>query len=366
MIFKFKTYKIMSTDLVKINASDYGLEESKASEIKAMFLPMLERMDELEVQYNEVLKQEISPETCHTAKELRLIYVKTRTGTAEIHKKLKAFYLAGGRFVDAFKNIQEAASGEKEKTLKAIEDHFENMERERFEKLRSERSALLKPYTEIEPLALGYMQQDVFDNYLAGVKLAYEAKIAAEKKAEADRLAAYLAEKAAIEKQRLENIRLQKEAKKREAEITAERKLIAEANEQKERLAEIERKKNAEILKAQQEKADKERAELFAQAEKERKEKERLASEIAAKKAAEEKAIKDAEIKKQAELKLKAAEEKRAKLAPDKDKLLAFMQAINDLARPEVKSIEAASISANANTLLVKVANYILKNANKL
>ena len=42
------------------------------------------------------------------------------------------------------------------------------------------------------------------------------------------------------------------------------------------------------------------------------------------------------------------------------------MQSINDLPRPEVKSIEAASIVTNANTLLVRVANYIKENIDKL
>ena len=71
-------------------------------------------------------------------------------------------------------------------------------------------------------------------------------------------------------------------------------------------------------------------------------------------------------MKLQAEQKAKLAEEKKAKLAPDKTKLLNFMQAINDLPRPDVKSIEAASIAANANTLLVKIANDIKEQANKL
>jgi hypothetical protein len=335
-------------ELVKINASDYGLEETKAKEIESLFLPMLAKMSELENEYNDILKNEINPETCQRAKDLRLSYVKIRTGTAEIHKKAKEFYLNGGRFVDGWKNAQLFASGEKEKTLKAIEDHFENQERERLEKLRTDRLLLLKPYTEIEPLALGHMQQDVFDNYLTGVKIAYEQKITAEKKAEEDRLALIEAQKKEQEAIRLDNIRLQKEAK------------------EKERLAEIERKKNAEILKTQQEKADKERAELLAKAEKERKEKERLEKEIAEKKAAEIQAQKDAELKIQAEQKAKVAAEKKAKLAPDKDKLLNFMQSINDLPRPDVKSIEAASISTNANSLLIKVANYIKENCEKL
>ena len=195
----------MSTEIVKINASDYGLEESKANEIKSLFMPMLTKMDELEVQYNEVLKQEINPETCQMAKDLRLSYVKVRTGTEKIHKELKAFYLNGGRFVDAFKNTQAFASGEKEKTLQSIADHFETMERERIENLRILRFEALSPYTNIEPLSLGSMEPDVFNNYLVGMKLTHEQIIAAEKKAEEDRIAAIKSESIRIEKQRIDN-----------------------------------------------------------------------------------------------------------------------------------------------------------------
>ena len=349
----------MTTEIVKIKASDYGLEETKAKEIESLFLPMLSKMSELENEYNDILQNEINPETCQRAKDLRLSYVKIRTGTAEIHKKAKEFYLNGGRFVDGWKNAQLFASGEKERTLKAIEDHFENQEQERLEKLRADRLELLKLYTDIEPLALGHMEQSVFDNYLTGVKLAHEQKIAAEKKAEEERIAREKAEAEERERQRLENIRLKKEAEEKEKALAVEREKIRKDNEEKERLAEIERKKAADLLKAQQEKADKERVELLAKAEKERQEKERLEKEIEAKETARLKLIAD-------EKRAKDKAEKAAKLAPDKQKLLNFMQAINDLPRPEVKSIEAANIAANANTLLVTVANYIKENADKL
>ena len=87
------------SELVKINASEYGLEEIKAQQIEAQFKPMLEKMSALEREYNEVIKLEVSGETCAKAKELRLKYVKVRTGTAAIHTQQKAFYLAGGRYV---------------------------------------------------------------------------------------------------------------------------------------------------------------------------------------------------------------------------------------------------------------------------
>ena len=99
--------------IVKINPADYGLTETKAKEIEAMFKPMLQKMVELEEEYNEVVKLEINKDTCTKAKELRLKYVKVRTGTASIHKELKAFYLNGGRFVDGWKNAQLFASQER-------------------------------------------------------------------------------------------------------------------------------------------------------------------------------------------------------------------------------------------------------------
>ncbi len=334
----------MENEIVKIKASDYGLEESKAKEIESLFTPMLSKMSELENEYNDILKEEINPETCQRAKDLRLSYVKIRTGTAEIHKKAKEFYLNGGRFVDGWKNAQLFASGEKEKTLKSIEDHFENQERERLEKLRTDRIELLKPYTEIEPLALGHMQQDVFDNYLAGIKLAHEQKIAAEKKAEEDRITKEKAEAEERENQRLENIRLKEEAIERD------------------RLAEIERKKQADILAKQKAESDKREKELKEKADAEKKERDRLAAELKEKEDKE----RAEQKKKDDEEKARKAEEKKAKLAPDKVKLLNFMQAINDLPRPEVKSIEAANIAANANSLLVKIANDIKESANKL
>jgi hypothetical protein len=337
-------FKIMENEIVKIKASDYGLEESKAKEIESLFTPMLSKMSELENEYNDILKEEINPETCQRAKDLRLSYVKIRTGTAEIHKKAKEFYLNGGRFVDGWKNAQLFASGEKEKTLKSIEDHFENQERERIEKLRTERIELLKPYTEIEPLALGHMQQDVFDNYLSGIKLAHKQKIAAEQKAEEDRIAKEKKDAEERENQRLENIRLKEEAIERD------------------RLAEIERKKQADILAKQKAESDKREKELKEKVDAEKKERDRLAAELKEKEDKE----KAEQKKKDDEEKARKNEEKKAKLAPDKVKLLNFMQAINDLPRPEVKSIEAANIAANANSLLVKIANDIKESANKL
>jgi hypothetical protein len=247
-----------------------------------------------------------------------------------------------------FKAIEEKA----EWKAKFVE-RYEAEQKELRTQLRIEKVSKFIP--EVNRIEIENMAEETFSLFLDSIEKTYNDRIAAEKKAEEDRIAKEKADAAEKEAQRLENIRLKAEADKREKEIEAEREETRKANEEKERLADIERKKNAQILADQKAKADKERSELLAKAESERKEKERLAE-------AEVVRTKSIEAEKRARL----IAEKKAKLAPDKDKLLAFMQSINDLPRPEVKSIEAAAIASSVNTLLVKVANYILENANKL
>lgn len=399
----------MTTEIVKIKASDFGLEESKGEEITKGLSTILAEREVLQEEYNKCIVLEITEENIPMFKSLRLRIRDNRTKGIEVwHKNNKAYFLAGGNFVDAIKRKEIEENERMEERLLDAEKFFENQEKERLEKLRTDRLELLKPYTEIEPMALGHMEQDVFDNLLIGFKDAYEKRIAAEKKAEEDRLAAIEAERIRQEEIRLENERLKKEAEEKEKALAAERERIRKENEEKERLAEIERKTKAkrneelkpyiifirdyskmlsldekayqkelvdikrgakehyEFEAKEKAKADKERAELLAKAETERKEKERLEKEIADKKAADEKKLRDAELQKQAELKAREKAEKAAKLAPDKDKLLKFGQDLNNLARPEIKNIEAAAVMAQINGYLAKLDTYIVTEANKL
>jgi hypothetical protein len=224
--------------------------------------------------------------------------------------------------------------------------------RERFEAEQKELTTQLRiekvdRFTnDINHIALENMSDQIFDMFLSGIEKEYNDRIIAERKAEEDRLAKEKAE--AEERQRLENIRLKKEAEEREKQAGIERKEQAAALAYQKQEAEKERNELLEKARVGQEKRDKELAAEKARADAERVKRVNLELEIQRQKVARE------------------AEKKKAKLAPDKDKLLNFMQAITDLPRPEVKSIEAANIATNANTILIKVATYILENANKL
>lgn len=180
----------MNTDLIQINPTDYGLTTETAANIAAQFKPMLDKMTELEAEFNRVAAMPLGePSTEHAAKILLQSYVKVRTGTAAIHKEQKDFYLKGGRFVDGWKNAQLFASQGKEEALQKIVNHRAIMEQQRVDKLQAERIEIVRPFIDdVTGLDLGRMPDDVFDAYIAAKKKAHEDRIEAEKAAEQERL----------------------------------------------------------------------------------------------------------------------------------------------------------------------------------
>jgi hypothetical protein len=174
-------------ELTIIDPKEFGIEESKAKLISDQFKPMLDKMVELEVEANEVFSLDINDkESAKKAKEVRLKYVKVRTGTAEIHKAQKAFYLQAGRFVDGWKNTQLFASQGIEEKLEAIEKHIENLEKQRAKDLNDARIERIKPYVEdTTGLDFAPMSDEDFDDYLLGKKTRFENE---EKEREAEAL----------------------------------------------------------------------------------------------------------------------------------------------------------------------------------
>lgn len=179
----------MENTIIQINPTDYGLTSETAANIAAQFKPMLDKMTELEDEFNRVAAMPLGePSTEQAAKILLQQYVKVRTGTAAIHKEQKDFYLKGGRFVDGWKNAQLFASQGKEDALQKIVNHRAIMEQKRIDKLQAERIELVSPYVEdLTGLDLGRMPQDVFDAYLSAKVKAHEDRIAAEEAAEKER-----------------------------------------------------------------------------------------------------------------------------------------------------------------------------------
>ena len=166
-------------------------------------------------------------------------------------------------------------------------------------------------YAQINRIEFENMGNESFESFLSGLKTTYENRIAAEQKAESERIAKEKADAEQREQQRLENEKLRFEAEKREKEFALERK----ANE--ERLA-----KEQANAKAENERiAAENKAILDAQ----RKETERIAAELKAKKDAEIQAQK--ELEKEKELERIATE--KAKKAPIKEKLALWVDSFS-------------------------------------
>jgi hypothetical protein len=284
----------MENDLIKVNPVEFGLQATEAAQVEAVFLPMIAKMNELELEFNDVLALPVEPTTCKKAKELRLKFVKIRTGTAEIHKKAKEYYRKGGLFVDAWKNAQAFTSQGKESALEKIECHFEILEAERKEKLKTERLALLIGLCDDPTMyPVQDMSEPAFKQLVDGLTLAKKQKEEAERKAEEERVAKEKAEAEERERIRLENERLKEEKRvaeierQRQEKILAEERAKAEAEKKaaeetirRERLAaqaaaDVARQK-AESEKAQLEKA---RAAEAAKSKAEREESEKKAAE---------------------------------------------------------------------------------------
>ena len=377
----------MTAEIVKIDPKEYGIEDSKAADIAAQFQPMLDKMVELEAEYNQVINMPIGDkETAKKAREVRLKYMKVRTATVDIHKKQKAFYLAGGKFVDGWKNAQHFASIGKEEKLEEIEKYAENLEKQRIADLQKAREEQLLPYgvENIENLNLGNMADNVWENFLAGTITNYNAKIEAERAAaEAERIR--LEEEAAErERIRLENEKLKAEAEERERQIEAEKAALKairdartaelmpyvvfikdfngmldmdEESYQKE-LSEV--KQGAELQwEADRKKAEEEEAKRQAEIDAQKK---RNIEEAKKRKEAEE-----AAAKLQKELddrKRKEEEEAAAKEAElgkgDKAKMESLIKDLNELkTKYSFKSKKHTQIQAATNELISKIVTYI-------
>lgn len=330
------------TQLVVIDPKEFGLEEKQAEKMTSGLTVVIEERKALESIYSELILKELNPETLKEAKALRIKIKDNRTkGIEPWHKTNKAFYLAGGRFVDAWKNKEIIVNEQMESKLEEIEKHFENLEIERLNKLHADRVALLEPYGEVNKfIDLKQMDEVTFNNFLADTKLAYETRRENERKAEEQRIA----DEKKAEEERIAREKADHEAKlKKEAHDKAERERIEKENE----LLRIENeKKEKELAKEREIQAEKDR---LAKIEQDKKDAELslVKKELDAEKERKEKELEDEKARIEAEEAEKIAKEKAALLAPDKDKINALYLSIKNISFPELQTEEAKAISVS-------------------
>ena len=329
----------MKTEIIKIDPKEFGLKKDRASEITKGLATILKEKEILCEQYGKVIKLETTKENVPAFRALRLQIRDNRTkGIEAWHKVNKEFFLRGGQFVDAIKRIEVEENTHMEEQLLKGEKHFEIIEAERKTKLKIDREKALEKYEiETEHLQLGEMADDVWNKYFNGVKLEHEQSIAAEKKAEEERIAKEKADREEQERIRKDNERLQKEAEAKEKQMQAER-------------AEAEAKQ-----KAIEEKARKEREEAEAKAQKEAEARAKIEAELQAKK--------DAEIKAEAD---KNAAETKEERAPDKQKLIELAGRFSAPKLPEVKSKEAKEILKEVSEMCNKISIFLTEKSTNL
>jgi hypothetical protein len=289
-----------------------GIETSKAQQIKKTFEPMVEMLETFENSFNLIMEEAelgITDEISDKARLLRISIAKVRTTTEKARKKEKEEYLRAGKAIDGVANLLKWAVTEKEEKLKDIEDYHARIEQEKKVKLQFERLELLKPFVGDDyHKELSSMDQDVFNAFLQTKKKDYEDLIAAEKKAEEDRIAKELAEAEERRLIRLDNEKLRKEAEARDKKekIESDKRAKLEA----ERLA----KEQAE----QKKRDDQQRKEREAHEAELRLERERIAkleADQLATRQAEFKAKQDEEIKKEQALKMGDADKFKSLIA---------------------------------------------------
>lgn len=238
-----------------VNPKDYGVTEETAQKIEAQFIPMLAALSALEKEYFDIIGAEDmrSKAVVSAARRLRLKYGELRRLVADIHKAQKAYFLNGGRFVDAFKNVQTFACTGREDALEEIEKADEREKEERRRQLQETRSDLLRDYVpDPDRLDLGNMEEDVFRAYFTARKKEHDDAQIARRIAEAK--AAEIAAEEAAEKERLreENKRQAEELAKAQAAAAEILRAQAVADAiAAEKAAAAERAAAAEIEKAQ-------------------------------------------------------------------------------------------------------------------
>jgi len=337
----------MNTQLANINLNpeDFGLEESKVGHIVSAFLPMLNRMTDLERDYDAVTALEVSEETCAKAKDLRLDYVKLRTGTAKIHKELKADSLAVGKFIDKWKNAQVYATETIEEDLKEIETHYERIEQEKKHKLLLERSRITSKYMEEPPVGVEDMEEEVFEAFIQGLEAQKQARFAEQEK---------------LEKAQADYDLLSKRKQEISMYLAFTPKSVPTVETTEEEFQEI-----IKDLQAQQKAYDEENARLKEKAKAlaeaaEEKEKKLLAARL---KQQELQQTIDDEIARKEKIKAEQLErEEAAKSAGDDEKLEQFRLAIRGITIPEVESKRAQEIITRIADVLERAEAYIINN----
>lgn len=355
-----QSIQVLPTEVEQI-IHQSGVQHQKAQEHALAFMQFYGKMAEVEPKIQSLNTENPTPVDVKIAREIRLSLQKNRVEAEKLKDERKRDLLNEGNLIQACFNQVKAFSAIKEAFCADVEKFYEKREAEKKALLKAERETELSKYTtDLAVYQLGEMSEESWLNLLEGQRLAHEARIEAEKKAEAERIAKEKAEAEERERIKAENERLKAEAEAKEkalaeerAKAEAERKAAEEKAKQEREAIEAKARKEREEaekkLAEERAKAEAEtkriEAENKAKLEAERKEREKLEAELKAKRDAELKAKQDAD----AEQKRKETEAKKAAKAPEKKKLQLWVDAAQMPEQPLLKEIDSLAVQSEIN-----------------
>lgn len=380
---------------LQVILNEQGIEKSDVAKLVEAFGGPFEEAGAILASYKDIkVTSETDVEGMAKARELRLILKKARTTVENSRKDLKADIVKQGRAIDSVARFVKEEIEPAEQYLEEQEKFAELRKAEREAKLKAERTEKLMAYTDdISLYNLDAMNDDQFDQLLATLKAQHEAKIAEAKRIENERIAKEKADAEEQERIRQENEKLKAEAqareeaerKEREARQAEEAKAEADRQAEYKRLSSIKvdlleyahniktvedadnQAKRLELYADSLDPADREHEMISAAYHKSKSEIVELKQFIIerdAKAEADRKAAEEAKAKADAE-----EAERKALLAPDKDKLIQFadgIEIVRTTKLPAVKSKQAQDIINEVELKLSQLFNYIKDEAGKL
>lgn len=316
--------KIVEGELILI-ANESGLEQTKVEGLLAKFNdPFKHARQAIELAKGIEVTREDQKVEMETARIARLELKNIRIDVEHTRKELKEQSLREGKAIDGMANIIKAMIVPVEENLEKQEKFAERLAEERKARTIAERQVKLSVYADDTSM---YKYEDIseeaFNQFLSQLEAAKKVQEEAErkareieeearKKAEDERIAKEKAMAEERERMRLENEKLRAEAKIREAE--QEKKLSEE-------------RKKREILETEQRTKDEAIAKAKAEAE---------------------------------EL------QKRALLAPDKQKLINFADVIDKIEMPNVANREAGKLLDETKDFLTRISKNLRLKAEQL
>lgn len=317
----------MTNELVKFDEviQQSGLEIQEGEEIKQSYLPFAIQLAEIQEQAVKINFENPTGLDETIARELRLKTVKIRTGASDLKDSRKKIHLLKGNLEQAAYNLIAASCKLSEETFTTVEKAREIAEAKRKAELKVIRDAEILPLAEFVPFGmdLGKFSEEDYQKLLEGARLQMEQKKEFEWKAEQARIEA-------------EQVRIAEEKRIREENEGLQKQLETERKAAEEK-ARIERKASEAKLKEEREARAKAEDEIKAKADQERK----------------------AE-----NIRLQA--EKKAKSAPDKQKLTLLAATISAIPLPDMSTIEGMAILESVKELLKKTSEFITKKVGEL